>query len=363
MTAARKIKASARSQARLAVRTCANCGATLEGRWCHACGQDSDGHKRSISHLAWDAVEGLFHLDGRLANTLPALFLRPGALARDYIEGRIARHVPPFRLFLVSLLVFILAAEWAAHQITVHTEAQARARAASLATPQGRSAEAARLRSEAAQTRTESLTEAAGERAQDLTDRDQSRAKVEARYARVLARAQSRYGQALAKADRVARGLPEPPKPPEGPGASNGAWWRTSVKKAIENPEYYWSVLFAWGHRSAVLLLPIVGLTLALAYRSRPELYLYDHLLVAMDLMAFSFLVNAPGLLMPMPWMAYWLGAAALWTPINLFQTLRGGYGSSVVGAAIKTVIVWSLSMLAFTLLLLGLMVLSLAQI
>jgi Protein of unknown function (DUF3667) len=363
VTAARKIKASARSQARLAVRACANCGATLQGRWCHACGQDSDGHKRSIGHLAWEAVEGLFHLDGRLANTLPALFLRPGALARDYIEGRIARHVPPFRVFLVALLMFILAAEWAAHQITLHDEAQARARAAALATPQGRAAEAARLRSEAAQTRAESLTEAAGERADDLTDHDQSRAQVETRYARELARAESRYGQTLAKADRVARGLPEPPKPLDAPGASHSARWKTSVKKAVENPEYFWSVLFAWGHRAALLMLPIVGLTLALAYRSRPELYLYDHLLVAMDLMAFAFLVNAPGLLMPMPWMGYWLGAAALWMPINLFQTLRGGYGSSVAGAAIKTVIVWTLSMSAFVLLLFGLMILSLAQI
>ncbi|MFN9034113.1 MAG: DUF3667 domain-containing protein, partial [Alphaproteobacteria bacterium] len=71
---------------------CANCGAILQGRFCHACGQSADLRKRSILHLAWEAGESLFHLDGRLARTLPLLFFRPGKLARDLIEGRIARY-------------------------------------------------------------------------------------------------------------------------------------------------------------------------------------------------------------------------------------------------------------------------------
>src|SRR6185312_10961961 len=71
---------------------CANCGASLQGPYCHACGQNADAHKRSILHLVGEAIEGLFEFDGRLWRTLPALFFRPGRLARDYIEGRIARH-------------------------------------------------------------------------------------------------------------------------------------------------------------------------------------------------------------------------------------------------------------------------------
>ncbi|MDB5474755.1 MAG: Membrane protein involved in colicin uptake [Phenylobacterium sp.] len=364
VTAQGKTTASARPRSGATARVCANCAARLQGRWCHGCGQDSHGHKRAIGHLAWEAIEGLFHLDGRLATTLPALFVRPGKLARDYMEGRIARHVPPFRLFLVSLLVFILAAEWAAHRNTVDNEQRAHARAVALATPQGRAAEAVRLRVAAAQARIESLQEAASDRADELQDAD-TRAGAEAHYARNLARADVRYGQALAKADRVAQGLPEPPPKPAAAEAAVGAkaWWKGAVKKAEQNPEYYWSILFAWGHRAAVLLLPIVGLTLALVYRGRRELFLYDHLLVAMDLMAFGFLANAPGFLLPMPWAGWWLGAVALWTPINLFQTLRGGYGSGVLGATVKTLVVWTVSVSAFGVLLLGLMVLALAQL
>ena len=57
-----------------------------------------------------ETIESLFHFDGRLRRTAPALFLRPGGLARDYMEGRIARHVPPFRTFLVALLLFVFCA-------------------------------------------------------------------------------------------------------------------------------------------------------------------------------------------------------------------------------------------------------------
>jgi hypothetical protein len=363
VTAQGKTTASARPRSGATARACANCGARLQGRWCHGCGQDSHGHKRAIGHLAWEAIEGLFHLDGRLATTLPALFVRPGTLARDYMEGRIARHVPPFRLFLVSLLVFILAAEWAAHRNTVDNAQRAHARAVALATPQGRAAEAVRLRTEAAEARTDNLKEAAENRADDLKDPDEDRSRVEARYARDVTTTEAHYGEALAKADRVAQGLPEPAAKPKPATARPAAWWKAAVKKAVQNPEYYWSILFAWGHRAAVLLLPIVGLTLALVYRGRRELFLYDHLLVAMDLMAFGFLANAPGFLLPMPWAGWWLGAVALWTPINLFQTLRGGYGSGVLGAAVKSLVVWTVSVSAFGVLLLGLMVLALAQL
>src|SRR5882757_10683140 len=125
---------------------CANCGTALEGPYCHACGQNADTHKRSILHLIWEAIEGMFHLDGRLALTLPALFFRPGTLAKDYMEGRIVRHVPPFRTFLVALLLFIFAAEHATHEMTLANARQKAAHAAVMATPRGRAAEVAKRR-------------------------------------------------------------------------------------------------------------------------------------------------------------------------------------------------------------------------
>ena len=341
---------------------CANCGAALQGRYCHRCGQSADRHHRSLPHLVWEAIESVFHLDGRLARTLPDLFFRPGRLARDYMEHRVARHVPPFRTFLVALLIFILAAEHATHEIGEANARQKRQEEAALATPQGRAKAAAAIRLEAAQDRAGDLKDAAGDRLDDLEDPDENRARVEARYAAATAKIEDRYASELDKASRVAAGLPPGPAPVAVAGKKVG-WWRAGLRKATANPDYYLTVLFTWGHRVAILLLPIVGLSLALVYRNKRQYYIYDHLLVAMNLMSFAFLANAVGLLLPPPAMVWWLGLVAIWTPVNLFQTLRGGYGSSIPGALLKTLVVWITSVTAFGVLLLGLLVFTLTQL
>lgn len=343
---------------------CANCGAALEGRYCHVCGQDADAHKRSILRLIWEGIEGLFHLDGRLRRTAPDLFLRPGRLARDYMENRIARHVPPFRTFLVALVIFIFAAEHVAHELE---QAQAREHAreaALLATPQGRAKVAGEMRREATSDRNEDMGDAARDRADDLKDPDAKPARVEASYQREVSRIESRYVTAMAKADRVAAGLPaEAPQPAAAGSRHRGGWYREGLRKASANPGYYGAVLFSWGHRAAILLLPIVGLALAGVYRDKPQFYLYDHLLVAMNLLSFAFLANAAGLWLPPPFVFWWLGLVAVWTPVNLFQTLRGAYGSTMAGAVFKTLAVWLTTVLAFGSLLIGLLVFTLSQL
>ncbi len=84
---------------------CANCGAVLQGAWCHDCGQLAEDFHRSIWRLMMEAVEGLTHLDGRFWVTAPALVIRPARLTRDYIDGHRAAQIPPLRLFLVVLLL------------------------------------------------------------------------------------------------------------------------------------------------------------------------------------------------------------------------------------------------------------------
>jgi hypothetical protein len=433
---------------------CANCGTALEGPYCHACGQNADNHKRSIFHLIIEAIEGMFHLDGRLAATLPALFFKPGMLAKDYMEGRIVRHVPPFRTFLVALLLFIFAAEHAIHSVQHHAEEEAHKRAEALATPQGRAAEAGRMRVEAAKDRDERLADAAKgrddtlaelakSRDEDLKDPDENRAKVlsdyEADRAKALksydedvAEAQTRYAETVAKADHLqanplaAQEILEAdktmrkaaadkirsakvhdvfnpdeveaqadqfakdavdtttiggvniktPKPAsaEAGGGTHGAagpetahgkehWLKAGLVKALENPEYYMVVMFGWGHRLAVLLLPMLGLSLTLVYLNKRQFFVYDHLIVATNLLSFAFLTNALGLVLPDPVRKWWFLLLIFWTPINLFQTLRGAYGSSIPGAIVKTLIVWWSTMFSFVLLLGVLLVFALAQI
>jgi len=140
-------------------------------------------------------------------------------------------------------------------------------------------------------------------------------------------------------------------------------WLKLQIAKAVENPEFYFVVMFGWAHRLAVLLLPIVGLSLALVYVNRRQFYIYDHLLVATNLLSFAFLTNAFGLILPVWAAGFWFVILTFWTPVNLFQTLRGGYGSSILGAAFKTLVVWMVSVTAFTVLLVTLMFFTLSQI
>ena len=372
---------------------CANCGALLEGPYCYACGQNSDTHHRSILHLIIEAIEGMFHLDGRLMRTLPLLFFKPGVLAKDLMEGRIARHAPPFRTFLVALLLFIFAAEHAIHKIQHDMEHAWEQRAEAMKTPGGRFAEATRLRAEAAGTLTEAIKEASETREEDSKDADVGRAKAQAAYAEAEARAKAQYARALARAKQIEHdpkaaaraaaesnitmgqaasgqilGLRVAAAAPKTPGAHEAAkgskeWFKSQLAKAVANPEFYFMVMFGWAHRLAVLLLPIIGLSLALVYVNRRQYFIYDHLLVATNLLSFAFLTNALGFVLPTPVVAAWFVLLTFWTPINLFQTLRGGYGSSVIGAAFKTLIVWFVSVVAFANRLGGLMYFTLSQI
>jgi hypothetical protein len=62
----------------------------------------------SIRAMAAEALEDELTVDHRLPRTLHALFLRPGLLTLEYVNGRIVRYIRPFRLYLVSSVIFFL---------------------------------------------------------------------------------------------------------------------------------------------------------------------------------------------------------------------------------------------------------------
>ncbi len=89
---------------------CRNCGTTLGGQYCGECGQRARSRLISVWELLQDAFGDLLELDSRVWRTLIPLIVRPGKLTRDYLEGRRARYMPPFRTYLVLSIVFFLVA-------------------------------------------------------------------------------------------------------------------------------------------------------------------------------------------------------------------------------------------------------------
>ena len=89
---------------------CLNCGAHLRGQYCGNCGQRARNRLISLWGLVREAFGDLFELDSRLWRTLVPLVIRPGRLTYDYLQGRRARYMPPFRMYLVLSLLFFLIA-------------------------------------------------------------------------------------------------------------------------------------------------------------------------------------------------------------------------------------------------------------
>ena len=100
-----------------AARRCLNCGAVLTGRYCANCSQAADVHVPSTGELLHEALEGITHSDSRLWRTLYLLWFKPGRLTQEFVAGRRASYLPPFRLYLVLSILFFLAASFSNTQV------------------------------------------------------------------------------------------------------------------------------------------------------------------------------------------------------------------------------------------------------
>jgi hypothetical protein len=87
---------------------CRNCDALLLGRYCVNCSQAANVHVPTTLELLHELMEGLTHSDSRLWRTLSCLWFKPGRLTQEFVAGRRAAYLPPFRLYLILSLIFFL---------------------------------------------------------------------------------------------------------------------------------------------------------------------------------------------------------------------------------------------------------------
>ena len=89
-------------------KTCLNCGALVEERFCTRCGQENLEPKETVGHLIGHFFEDLTHFDGKFFVTVKDLVIRPGFLTREYVAGRRMTYLNPIRMYIfVSALFFI----------------------------------------------------------------------------------------------------------------------------------------------------------------------------------------------------------------------------------------------------------------
>jgi len=91
---------------------CENCGVRLQGEFCHTCGQSRQRSTRYFGTIMMDLLDNLFSFDSRVFRTLVPLMLIPGFVCSEYLSGKRARFLPPFRLYLFASIIFFLLIPW-----------------------------------------------------------------------------------------------------------------------------------------------------------------------------------------------------------------------------------------------------------
>ncbi len=88
---------------------CLNCGAALNGPFCHACGQRVAAAPLGLPDVLNEATQEFLNVDSEILKTLATLLTRPGQLTQEFIAGRRARYISLLRLYLTVSVVFFFA--------------------------------------------------------------------------------------------------------------------------------------------------------------------------------------------------------------------------------------------------------------
>lgn len=90
---------------------CPNCSAELVGPFCAECGQRQLDLDRPFREIGSEAMEAFLSFDTRIVRTFWPLISRPGFLTVEFMAGRRARYVHPFKLyFAISVAFFVFIA-------------------------------------------------------------------------------------------------------------------------------------------------------------------------------------------------------------------------------------------------------------
>ncbi len=327
---------------------CRNCGATVAGAYCSACGQPAHLH-RSLVSLGHDILHGVFHFEGKVWRTIPELLLHPGRLTRRYIDGERAKFVSPMALYLFT--VFLM---FAVFSFTSSSWLSLPAGAANLS-PATQWKSNINDQMEEIDEKVAAIQERLSEEAETLNDTE--RMKLESEIADLKA---SRYVMdAMVKGDwskiaelekeQDARRQAEAAAADTAKADNNSVNFRTKwpqfdarmnslVEDVNDNPKLLIYKLKTAGYKYSWALIPLSVPFMWILFFWRRDIHLYDHAvfvtysLCFMMLFAIVLSISATAGLSA----AIWGPVLAFAPPIHLYKQLRGAYGLSRFGALVR---------------------------
>ena len=85
---------------------CINCYHEFEpSSYCPECGQKNDDHRLTMSHLAHELNHAITHTDKGILLLIKKLFLYPGVVAREYIQGKRKRYFNPLSFLVITTAI------------------------------------------------------------------------------------------------------------------------------------------------------------------------------------------------------------------------------------------------------------------
>jgi Protein of unknown function (DUF3667) len=378
---------------------CSNCHTALKGRHCHHCGQVADTYHRPVWSLFSEILEGYLGLNGKIWRTIPDILFRPGKVTVQYLKGVRQPYMSPFRLFLLSSLLFFLVFVMflPGNDFTLKGSGQGmdiKDRAdietaleqanADLLTSAKTEADKVRIKKRIAFIESELNRQKQSPLSTPSSYGIGQRLVCELRAELLPKDPLNAACLAIKEEEKVrlqnkAKALGENQKPEDvvnkGPGKDSEIYVEapvlngfsietrrllvTNIETAVNNPEQYRAALSRWAPRLAFILAPIYGLLLALCFFWRRDVYLYDHMVVALHFHAFLFLSLT--LLVPAGlWVGFGVvaGAFVLWSNYYLYQLLRRVYRIGWIGALVRLMILENLYFMVLAMAFLGLLVL-----
>jgi hypothetical protein len=87
---------------------CLNCGAIVQGRYCHVCGQENVVPKETFWHMVTHFFYDITHFDSKFFESVKDLIIRPGFLSTQYMLGKRASYLHPVRMYVFTSAIFFL---------------------------------------------------------------------------------------------------------------------------------------------------------------------------------------------------------------------------------------------------------------
>ena len=86
---------------------CLNCGAELQGMYCHVCGQQATSKTPTVGEFFLEYINNAFIWDSQFLKTFWILIRRPGHLTNEFLAGKFTSQEHPLKLNMFLLFIFI----------------------------------------------------------------------------------------------------------------------------------------------------------------------------------------------------------------------------------------------------------------